>query len=276
LFLLLLITITLFFSACRTQRKVIKVPLKEYGADFLLEKMGESKFHFETLSMKATIAASSSTSKESFNLTGTIRMIRDSVIWISVSPGLGIEAARLYITQDSVFFMNRLNNEYAVSTFGFFNTQYQVDLDFNILQSLITGNDFDYYESTKFKASYDGGRYKLTAQDRRKQKKYVRSNSDTRRVLIQDTWLNAENFKIESMNIKALENQQRRLQVDYSNFGKVEGQLFPQRLSFEIFMQETGGKNHKSSINVSFSKIELNKEVSIPFTIPEKYKKMKL
>jgi len=238
--------------------------------------MGESKFHFETLSMKATIAASSSTSKESFNLTGTIRMIRDSVIWISVSPGLGIEAARLYITQDSVFFMNRLNNEYAVSTFGFFNTQYQVDLDFNILQSLITGNDFDYYESTKFKASYDGGRYKLTAQDRRKQKKYVRSNSDTRRVLIQDTWLNAENFKIESMNIKALENQQRRLQVDYSNFGKVEGQLFPQRLSFEIFMQETGGKNHKSSINVSFSKIELNKEVSIPFTIPEKYKKMKL
>jgi len=244
--------------------------------EFLFEKMEESKFHFETLSMKATIAASSSTSKESFNLTGTIRMIRDSVIWISVSPGLGIEAARLYITQDSVFFMNRLTNEYTVSTFGFFNTQYQVDLDFNILQSLLTGNDFDYYESTKFKASYDGGRYKLTAQERRKQKIYVRSNSDARRVLIQDTWLNAENFKIESVNIKALENQQRRLQVDYSNFGKVEGQLFPQRLTFEIFMQEAGGKNHKSSVSVTFSKIELNKEVAISFTIPEKYKKMEL
>jgi len=276
LFLLLLITITLFFSACRTQRKVIKAPLKEYGVEFLFEKMEESKFHFETLSMKATIAASSSTSKESFNLTGTIRMIRDSVIWISVSPGLGIEAARLYITQDSVFFMNRLTNEYTVSTFGFFNTQYQVDLDFNILQSLLTGNDFDYYESTKFKASYDGGRYKLTAQERRKQKIYVRSNSDARRVLIQDTWLNADNFKIESVNIKALENQQRKLQVDYSNFGKVEGQLFPQRLTFEIFMQEAGGKNHKSSVSVSFSKIELNKEVAISFTIPEKYKKMEL
>jgi len=275
LLLILIATVTLF-TACHSQRRVIKAPLKEYGADYLFEKMEESKFHFETLSMKATIAATSNTSKESFNLTGTIRMIRDSVIWVSVSPGLGIEAARLYITQDSVFFMNRINNEYAVSTFSFFNTQYQVDLDFNILQSLLTGNDFDYYESTKFKASYDGGRYKLTAQERHKQKKYIRSNSDARRVLIQDTWLNADNFKIESMNIKALENQQRRLQVDYSNFGKIEGQLFPQRLSFEVFMQESGGKNHKSSVSVTFSKIELNKEVAVPFTIPDKYNRTEL
>jgi len=78
------------------------------------------------------------------------------------------------------------------------------------------------------------------------------------------------------MNIKALENQQRKLQVDYSNFGKVEGQLFPQRLTFEIFMQEAGGKNHKSSVSVSFSKIELNKDLSISFTIPDKYKRITL
>jgi hypothetical protein len=179
--------------------------------------MEENQFHFETLSMKASIEASLS-SKETYSLTGNIRMIRDSVIWISVSPGLGIEAVRLYITQDSVFFMNRLNNEYAATTFGFFNTQYQVDLDFNMLQSLLTGN---------------------------------------------------------GLAVKTLENQQRKLQVDYSNFGKVEGQLFPQRLSLELFVQEAG-KNNKSSVSVNFSKIELNKEVSTPFTIPDKYKRIEL
>ena len=264
------------FTACHSQRKVAKAPIKEYGAEFLFEKMEASRFHFETLSMKASITAASNNSKGgSTNLTGNIRMIRDSVIWASVSLGLGIEVARLYVTQDSVFFLNRINNEYAASSFVFFNTFYQVDLDFNILQSLLTGNDFDYYESTKFKVSYDGGRYKLTAQERHKQKKYIRSNNDARRVLIQDTWLNSENFKIEAMNIKALENQQRKLQVDYSHFGNVDGELFPQRLVFEIFMQESG-KNMKSSVNVSFSKIERNKEVSVPFSIPDKYKKMEL
>jgi hypothetical protein len=265
----------MLFPACRSHRKAIKTPIKEYGADFLFEKMAENQFHFETLSMKASITASSNASKESTNLTGNIRIVRDSVIWASVSLGLGIEVARLYVTQDSVFFLNRINNEYVAASFGFFNTYFQVDLDFNILQSLLTGNDFDYYESTKFKASYDAGRYKLTVQERRKQKKYIRSNNDARRVLIQDTWLNPENFKIEAINIKALENQQRKLQVNYSNFGKIEGQLFPQRTSFEVFMQETG-KNYKSSVNVNFSKIELNKQVATPFSIPDKCKRIEL
>jgi hypothetical protein len=145
-------------------------------------------------------------------------MIHDSVIWISVSPGLGIEAVRLYITPDSVFFMNRINNEYATTTFSFFNTRYQVDLDFNMLQSLLTGN---------------------------------------------------------GLVVKTLENQQRKLNVDYSNFVKIEEQSFPQRLLFEMLSQENG-KNQKTSVSVNFSKIEFNKEVSTPFNIPEKYKRIEL
>jgi phosphotransferase system IIB component len=275
-FLLLFVAIITIFPSCRTQKKAAKTPLKEYGADFLFKKMAENQFHFETLSMKASIAVSSNASKNSdVELTGNIRIIRDSVIWASVSIGLGIEVARMYITQDSVFFLNRIGNEYAAESFGFFNKQFQVDLDFNILQSLLTGNDFDYYESFKFKTSYDDGRYKLTALERQKQKKYIRSNSDARRVLIQDTWLNPENFKIEAINIKSVENQTRKLQVDYSNFTKIGEQLFPQRAAFEMFMQESG-KNIKSNINVGFSKIELNKEISTPFSIPEKCKRIEL
>ena len=206
---LLIIAITLF-SGCRSQRKVLKDPIKEH--------LEEPQFQFETLSMKAAIAASLNSSKEPYNLTGNIRMIHDSVIWISVSPGLGIEAVRLYITPDSVFFMNRINNEYATTTFRFFNTQYQVDLDFNMLQSLLTGN---------------------------------------------------------GLVVKTLENQQRKLKVDYSNFIKIEEQSFPQRLLFEMLSQENG-KNQKTSVNVNFSKIEFNKEVSTPFNIPEKYKRIEL
>jgi hypothetical protein len=40
-------------------------------------------------------------------------------------------------------------------------------------------------------------------------------------------------------------------------------------------MQESG-KNHKYNVSINFSKIELNKEVATPFTIPEKYKRIEL
>lgn len=263
-------------AGCKSKRAVVKAPLKEYGVDFLVEKMTENQLQFNTIAMKAAISAKLGKSKQPWNLSGTIRIVRDSVIWISVSPGLGIEAMRLLVTQDSVKLMDRINNKFLATTVNFFNTNYQVDIDFNMLQSLLVGNDFNFYENSKFKANYDGTSYKLTTQERRKLKKYVRNNEDAKRVLVQNTWLNPETFKIEMMQIKALEDQNRKLQAAYSKFTKADGQFFPSEEQFELTMKESGKENFVASIFLSFSKVELDKTLNTSFTIPEKYTPMSL
>ncbi|HAR20844.1 MAG TPA: DUF4292 domain-containing protein, partial [Cytophagales bacterium] len=41
----------------------------------------------------------------------TIRIRKDSVIWISVNPALGIEVVRALITKDSIFVIDKIHKD---------------------------------------------------------------------------------------------------------------------------------------------------------------------
>lgn len=46
------------------------------------------------------------------DFTGTLRMRRDSAVWVSVSALMGMESIRTLVTQDSVILVNRMNQTY--------------------------------------------------------------------------------------------------------------------------------------------------------------------
>lgn len=46
------------------------------------------------------------------DVSGTLRMRRDSTVWISASAFMGMENLRILVTQDSVVMINRLNQTY--------------------------------------------------------------------------------------------------------------------------------------------------------------------
>src|SRR5208283_696073 len=97
--------------------------------------------------------------KNSFN--GQIRIRKDSVIWVSFSPALGIEVFRMMLTQDSVKFINRMNNTYFAGDYNYVNQYLNTNIDYDILQSFLTGNDLSFYENEKFRAGVENGIYKL-------------------------------------------------------------------------------------------------------------------
>lgn len=53
-----------------------------------------------------------------FTFTGTLKMRRDSTVWISASALMGMESVRALITQDSVFVINRMNQTYVAEPFS--------------------------------------------------------------------------------------------------------------------------------------------------------------
>lgn len=68
-----------------------------------------------------------------------IRMRRDSIIWLSVSK-VGIEGARMKITPDSVFVLNKLQKTVFVGSFSALQDRYQVPIDFAMLQAALLAN----------------------------------------------------------------------------------------------------------------------------------------
>jgi hypothetical protein len=263
---ILLIT-TLFTQSCTTKRSIIRQPLREEGESYLIEKLTESEVKFDWLNARCNIVVvDDKKSKTEFG--GQIRIQNDSVIWISLSPALGIEVARLMITTDSIKFINRLNKSYFTGDYEFISEIFQTTIDFDILQSLIVGNDLHSYENISFRASVDALEYKLQSTHRLKKRKYLKKD-DTPNILVQSIWLNPDNYKITRVNLKEFGEENKRLQTEYSSFKPIDSQLFPTVLKIDLQSEK------KLAIQIDFSKIEVGARQAFPFKIPDNYVKMK-
>jgi hypothetical protein len=261
--LLITVAIVALTTGCKSQRSMIKSPIKEKGPDYLFSKLKENELKFNTFEARFNIDYNEN--RRFLDFKGQVRIVKDSAIWITFNQDLGIEIARLLITEDSVKFVDRFNKQYLITDYDFINSFLNTNLDFGILQSIMLGNDFEYYEMAKFKASIDGGQYRLTTGGRSKLKKHVRTARDAERVFLQNTWLEPETFKILKIRLKELTRQSKRLTAEYSDFQNIEEQLFPSLINYVIEAED------QINVKVKFNRINLNKKLNFPFKIPESY-----
>jgi len=266
-FLFSLFLFSIFFSSCNPQKKVIKAPIKEEGADYLFKSLKEHELKFTWFSAKFSAEYKNKGEKRSFD--GQVRILHDSIIWLSFTPALGIEVMRLTITQDSVKFINRLNNTFFTGDYRYLNDFLNTNIDFDILQSFLIGNDLSFYEEGKFRASLDKGQYKLSSADRMKLKKFVRNSQENMRILIQNIWIDPETFKISQADVKEIRRPNIKLSATYAEYEKVEDQLFPEVMNFEI------NAENKIEVSVQFNRISINTPQLFPFKIPQSYKQIK-
>ena len=262
---LLLIITVIITSACSTSKRTIKAPLKEQGAEYLFENLKSHELKYDYLS--ARFSATFSQNKKNTSFSGQIRIHRDSAIWISISPIMGIEMVRVMITNDSIKYVNRIDKSYFTNNFDYINSLINSTLDYDMLQSFLTGNDFSFYENSSFRAGIENQEYKLITTNRRKLKKYVRHNEEVS-IPLQNIWLNPETFKISRVLIRELTPNGRKLEGAYE-YSMNEGQLMPSTVHFAL---ET--IDNKNTIEVTYSKISLADDLSFPFSIPGKYKRV--
>jgi len=267
LLLFLFIGLVIMGSSCKTKKHVLRTSVKEHGFSYLYARMLENQMEFDQLSAKFTMVYVDEKSKT--NLRGQLRIRNDSLIWMSITPALGIEAARVKLTNDSIEFINRLNKTYFSGKYELIDSVLNTTIDFSLLQSMFVGNDLTQYDVNKFRSSVDNGLYRMTIRERRKIKKYIRKGEIDTRVLVQQIWLDPETFRIARIDVKEQgEDENKKLQVYYNDYVEIDGQLFPSKIRVDII----SGKS--ISIDVSFSKILINLPLNFPFKIPSKYENM--
>ncbi len=237
-----------------------------YGFNYLYSKMLENQMDFQYLNARFGIEYKQG--KKTTSLHGQLRIKNDSIIWISFSPALGIEAARVVMTNDSVKFINRLNKTYFTGEYLLLGNILNTTIDYSILQSMIIGNDLTQYDVSKYRASIDGGLYRITIQERKKIKKYLKSNESNSKILVQNIWLDPGNFKIEKIELKELGGDNKKLDVLYNDYQEINGRFFPMKLLIHISSQKP------VTISVNFQKVELNKPLKFPFSISRKYEEL--
>lgn len=263
----------LFFSSCRTARKAEKPivireskKLVERTADELLTLIYQHSFSAEWVAAKAEVESTIDGKKNSFDI--VLRMRKDSVIWVSISPLLGLEAARVMITRDTVKYMSRLNKEYQVSDFNFLNNWLRMNIDFDIIQSILTGNIFA-YKKNKFSSVYDNeDRYYILSTLSRRKLKRAMEEKDPNKPVVQDMWVSDENFRIIKLSIED-DRIKKSLITEYSNFRTTAAGEFPYESKTNITAEK------KSDFSIFFKKVIVNEPQQFPFSIPGSYKNIR-
>ncbi len=267
IFLSVILLSVILFSSCSPARKAIRAPIKEEGAEYLFKKLKESELKFNWLSAKFSADYENKNKTNSFN--GQIRIRKDSLIWISLTPMLGIEAVRIMISQDSVKMINRLNDTYFIGNYEYVNRFLNTNIDFDILQAFLIGTDLQFYEDGKFRASVEQGLYRLSTMERQKLRKFARNNQDTLKVYIQNIWLDPQSYKILQADVKEIRKDKLKLEARYNSFEEIENQLFPKQMEYIIRAENT------IHIEADFSRIVINIPLQFPFKIPDGYQPLK-
>jgi hypothetical protein len=249
--------------------------------------------NYEWFSAKVDTEVINKGEKTSFKT--NLRMKKDSIIWMSISPALGIEVARMIITPDSIKFLDKWNDQYYIGTHEFLEERIKVHLDFNMLQDLAVGNPILYDPEEKFKGTKDEDGYILTSRSKPKVRKAAglrlnrksveqmedtliieiderkydrvieRFDDEDEELIVKRYWLHAENFKVVRTIINDLLNL-RSIEADYTHFTVIEGIRVPSKMNYSII-----DNDQEVSFNMEYARVKLNQQTTFPFTIPEKF-----
>ena len=271
-------------------------PIKDRSPSYLTKRIEKNLFEYETISFKTDVKIETNGEKKSFK--NNIRIKKDSAIWMSISPALGIEVARVIITKDSIKLLDKWNDQYYLGEFDYINEQFDTDLNFDILQDVLVANPIFYDEKEKFVATKDSDSHILTSKNKRNvrralgldvndikdenelEKDTLNFDVDQRRLrriikkeeenelIVKRYWINPNTFKIQQTIITDL-FYNRIFQVNYTEFDEVAFMKFPDKAKFLL-----KDDDNISKIDLDYSRVRVNKSLKFPFSIPEKFERI--
>ncbi|MGB3004880.1 MAG: DUF4292 domain-containing protein [Chitinophagaceae bacterium] len=261
------ITIVLL-NSCSTARKAQTPVVKDSNADTVVtaslsnpkddsiifirgnyRQIIENRIKFNSFSAKIDLDITDGDGRKT-DANAHVRMLKDSLIWVSVTGPLGIEGLRTLITRDSVKLLDKQNKTYKTRSIDYLQDIIELPVDLTTLQDLILGNPV-----------------------------FLDSN-------IQSYFLETENITFESIgeffkNIFAIGAEDKLIQ--YSRLNDLDqAKNRTCNLVYKEYENKKGGNfstkrtidvsdKKKIAIKMNFKQYEFNETLSFPFSIPKSY-----
>lgn len=210
----------------------------------------------------AKVSANTDIDKQTNSFSANLRLKKDSAIWMSISPALGIEVARALITPDSLKFINRINGTYFKGNYQYLNSLLQIEVNFKMVQSILLGNAYLHYGVENYISDRENDLLVLSTLKKRRIRR--ESELDIPQILTQEIWFSALKNKIVQMEMQDY-RPVRKFTVSYKGFEDLEGFRVPNALSVHAQADK------QVKIELEYSRITVNKELNLPFNIPENY-----
>ncbi|MGP8216979.1 MAG: DUF4292 domain-containing protein [Bacteroidia bacterium] len=241
--------------------------LKHENAALLLSKLEKRRFDYRWISAHFSFEMDVDSSHTSFG--GTVRIRKDSIIWMTISPLLGIEVARVMLNKDTAKFIDKLHDRFFKGNYDYIDSLLDDDIDYDLVQSVMVGSNIDFYKDTaKLKGYFDGKQYLLSTVTRRKIRRILFRNRKIRtKSDVQFIWFDPKDYHINRIRVEDFVNH-RTFDAFYSDFQQVDSVMFPSHIQYVISAEKT------IKIDLEYKKIYFKTQEQTPFTILPKYERI--
>lgn len=215
----------------------------------LMHKVSANKIHFSTFSAKVKVEYKDNDGSNQAK--ADIRILKDSLIWVSLTGALGIEGMRLKISKDSMVLINKLNKTIQYGTFAQLQEIIEVPFDFNTLQDLVIGNPIFVSDNI---ISYKDNNAELLV---------LMWNEMFKHLIT----LSAPDYKITHSkldDVDALRN--RTCDITYAGYENIGN------ISFSTKRRISFAEKSKLDVDMEFKQVAFNQSLTFPFSIPKNFK----
>lgn len=246
--LFILLSAILLLASCYASKKINVGTIDRNNPEALMKSLITNQINVQWLEGRAKLDFADENT--SIGATATIRIKKDSVIWVSVRK-LGFEVARALVTKDSVYILDRINNEYDIKGLDYLQREYNLPADFASLQAIFLGNPI-FFTTAGLQSELSNNTYHL----------YGKSNT-------MDThyWLDQKSLQFKQMQFKDLQDS-REVNVKLEDYQDMaNNQKFSYLRKLELNSRQTGNVK----IEMQFSQLEINSPKDVRFEIPNRY-----
>lgn len=184
-------------------------------------------------------------------VTVQIRIEKDKTIWMDGSL-IGISGARALITPTTIKFYDKLNRQYFDKDFSFLSNYVGIDLNFDQLQRLLTGETiYDLRE----------GNYNFV-----QEQDYYRVTPKKGNALFDLLFeIATQPYAVQKQEVVVKEDNST-MYINYGAYNTLEGKPFPTKMN----VRANDGKR-VTEVEIDYRSIKLNNPLRFPFKIPSGY-----
>lgn len=275
---ILLFIISLTLASCRTAIKLVeKKEVPPITENKLFKNIEVNELEYKTLFVKR-MDIFIEDKKGSNNFKASLKIQKDNFIQLSVTAPLGIEVARILLTNDSIKFVDVYHKKYFVTDYEYLNEKYDVHVGYDCIQNLLTNTFFNFEscsgleKNKKYKLDRTSGGYELSSLEEKALGRKIKKLYKKRRknkdfiLILQKILIDPQSYRPLMMSMEDVD-EDMGVAVKYKNFKDFSGKIFPEKMEFILeFDQE------KTKVGVKFQKIEFDVPMESNFRISSKYK----
>lgn len=270
----MVLTVLLGFSACRSSRVATtsKVATRAMSAEKLIRNMENNAFDYQHLAIKR-INCQFDNGRVSTSFKASIQAEKDELITLMISK-LNFPVARVWLTPDSVKFINYLENTYFVDDYSYLSRMLRMSLDFNLVNAIISNNVFALQQGKdldehNYESSVERGMYVLQSANQpltaRNQPARRARRGEKDSSVRQTLYVDPSTYKINQLTLEDAQNT-RKVNAEFSAYTPVGKQLYPGEISLSLL-----SPGSDMQLKIKLGNFSLEKEKSVRFKVPEKF-----